>query len=78
MPIIEARSQEARKAVSVRLSAQLLGLVDEYAAALSEERGYVIEQLILYALKQDREFSEAHGLGRAKRARMRTLNRDRV
>lgn len=41
MPIIEARSQEARKAVTVRLSEGVLGLVDEYAAVLSEERGYV-------------------------------------
>lgn len=70
MAVIEARKKERSKAVSVRLAESTLALVDAYAERLGgEERGYVIEQLLLYALRQDKDFAAERGLAAARRTR---------
>ncbi|HET7264464.1 MAG TPA: hypothetical protein VFL28_07340 [bacterium] len=70
MALIEARKKERAKAVSVRLAESTLALVDAYAERLGgEERGYVIEQLLLYALRQDKDFAAEHGMAAVRRTR---------
>ena len=67
MPVIEARKKERIKAVSVRLTESTLALVDAYSRRLGEDRSYVIEQLVLFALRQDKDFASEHGLAAPRR-----------
>ncbi len=70
MAVIEARKKGTTRAISVRLSESTLALIDAYAEQLGgEERSYVVEQLILFALKQDKTFAQAHGLAQPRRPR---------